>query len=148
MILYLAPAHNVFKAFFSSIRFLLDFTRLCKWRSVQCWVRNSGRCSEKGALWQGYEIPPGIQINENFDQSSQEPNTNTTDRNRGTVLREVSKRWPNGEVPYVIEDAFDDAFRVWLLIVGWCKKLCKKYCIIILYFPASGLTYFPGCRRS
>ena len=25
---------------------------------------------------------------------------------------QVSKRWPNGEVPYVIEDAFDDNFRV------------------------------------
>ena len=24
----------------------------------------------------------------------------------------MSKRWPNGEVPYVIEDAFDDNFRV------------------------------------
>ena len=33
-------------------------------------------------------------------------------RKRGTVLRAVSKRWPNGEVPYVLEDAFDENFRV------------------------------------
>ena len=31
---------------------------------------------------------------------------------RGTVLRAVSKRWPNGVVPYILEDAFDENFRV------------------------------------
>ena len=35
-------------------------------------------------------------------------------RKRGTPLRAVSKRWPNGEVPYILEDAFDENFRV-----GW-----------------------------
>ena len=37
-------------------------------------------------------------------------------RKRGTVLRAVSKRWPNGEVPYVLEDAFDENFRVCLRV--------------------------------
>ena len=38
----------------------------------------------------------------------------TPGRKRGTPLRAVSKRWPNGEVPYILEDAFDENFRV-----GW-----------------------------
>jgi len=67
---------------------------------------------------------------EHFDKAMkyhQEPNTNTTDRNRGTVLREVSKRWPNGEVPYVIEDAFDDAFRA--IIAAAFTDVHERTCI-------------------
>ena len=45
--------------------------------------------------------------NKNIYQEEDKPG-----RTRGTVLREVSKRWPNGEVPYVLEDAFDENFRV------------------------------------
>ena len=39
----------------------------------------------------------------------------TPSRERGTVLRAVSKRWPNGVVPYILEDAFDENFRVGMM---------------------------------
>ena len=32
-------------------------------------------------------------------------------------LRAVSRHWPNGEVPYIIEEDFDDDFRVRQLIM-------------------------------
>ena len=32
-------------------------------------------------------------------------------------LRAVSRHWPNGEVPYILEDDFDDDFRVRQLIM-------------------------------
>ena len=43
---------------------------------------------------------------------SQEEDTPAQKNSRGTVLRAVSKRWPNGVVPYILEDAFDENFRV------------------------------------
>ena len=32
-------------------------------------------------------------------------------------LRAVSRHWPNGEVPYILEEDFDDDFRVRQLIM-------------------------------
>ena len=43
------------------------------------------------------------------DDDYQEEDNDVGER---STLREVSKRWPNGEVPYVLEEAFDDKFRV------------------------------------
>merc|ERR550519_2349163 len=51
----------------------------------------------------------------------------TADRNRGTVLRAVSKRWPNGEVPYILEDAFDENFRA--IIAAAMADVHERTCI-------------------
>ena len=59
---------------------------------------------------------------------SQEEDTPAQKNSRGTVLRAVSKRWPNGVVPYILEDAFDENFRV-----GWCDQQFTSE----LYFECS-----------
>ena len=54
---------------------------------------------------------------EDDDDNHQDDDYQEEDNDVGerSTLREVSKRWPNGEVPYVLEGAFDDKF-------GVCKR--------------------------
>jgi len=57
----------------------------------------------------------------------QEEDTPAQKNSRGTVLRAVSKRWPNGVVPYILEDAFDENFRA--IIAAAMADVHERTCI-------------------
>merc|ERR1712172_268820 len=65
---------------------------------------------------------------EHFEQAMRfHQEEDTPVRKRGTVLRAVSKRWPNGEVPYILEDAFDEKFRA--IIAAAMADVHERTCI-------------------